>query len=379
MFVPFNRPYEAKNTEKNLLRVVNEKHWSGDGAFTKRCVSFLSDKLNGASVLLTPSGTDALEMCAILLNLSPGDEIIMPSFTFTSTANAFVLRGAVPVFVDVCRDTLNIDPDLIESAITANTKAVVVVHYAGIACDMDRIKQLCQIHKLFLIEDAAHAIGSTYRGLPLGSIGHLNAFSFHETKNFSSGEGGAFATSNKEFFQRAEIIREKGTNRSEFFRGQVDKYTWVDLGSSYLPSEFQSAVLWSHFEEFAEIASSRMRVWNTYHEALESEEKRERVKRPHVPSDCTHNAHLYYLLLNSLDQRTRCIDFLKSHGISSVFHYVPLHSAPAGRKFGRIASSLQTTDEASERLVRLPLWTGLTDDQVQFVAEKVIEFIRHTK
>ncbi|MBX9570297.1 MAG: aminotransferase class I/II-fold pyridoxal phosphate-dependent enzyme, partial [Candidatus Obscuribacterales bacterium] len=234
MFVPFNRPYEAKNTEKNLLRVVNEKHWSGDGAFTKRCVSFLSDKLNGASVLLTPSGTDALEMCAILLNLSPGDEIIMPSFTFTSTANAFVLRGAVPVFVDVCRDTLNIDPDLIESAITANTKAVVVVHYAGIACDMDRIKQLCQIHKLFLIEDAAHAIGSTYRGLPLGSIGHLNAFSFHETKNFSSGEGGAFATSNKEFFQRAEIIREKGTNRSEFFRGQVDKYTWVDLGSSYL-------------------------------------------------------------------------------------------------------------------------------------------------
>lgn len=376
MYVPFNRPYQAKNARHYLGEVLSGGHWSGDGPFTKKCTSFLKNKLDGASVLLTPSGTDALELCALLLNLQKGDEVIMPSFTFTSTANAFVLQGAVPVFIDVCPDTLNLNPELIETAITPRTKAIVIVHYAGIACQMDRIQEICKKHNLPLVEDAAHAIGSTYKGSPLGGIGDLNAFSFHETKNFSSGEGGAFSTNNPQYFARSEILREKGTNRSEFFRGHVDKYTWVDLGSSFLSSEFQSAVLWSHFEEFEQIAKMRMRVWNLYHEALENEENRNSLKRPTVPPNCTHNAHLYYVLLKDLDQRSRCIEFLKSHGISSVFHYVPLHSAPAGRRFGRIGSSMSVTDECSQRLLRLPLWAGLSDEQVQFTAEKIGDFIK---
>ncbi|MBX9720438.1 MAG: dTDP-4-amino-4,6-dideoxygalactose transaminase, partial [Candidatus Obscuribacterales bacterium] len=293
MLIPFNHAYNAPNTERYLAEVLSNRHWSGDGPFTKKCSAFLSKQLDGASTLVTPSGTDALEMCAILLDLNPGDEIIMPSFTFSSTANAFVLRGAVPVFVDIREDTINLDENLIEKAITSKTKAVIPVHYAGVACEMDAIEQICKQHKLPIVEDAAHAIGSKYKGKALGNIGLMNAFSFHETKNFSSGEGGAFATSSAEMFARAEIIREKGTNRSQFFRGQIDKYRWVDLGSSFLPSEFQTAVLWSQLEGFAAIQEMRMKIWDQYQTMLAPLEEKGWLRRPVVPADCVHNAHLY--------------------------------------------------------------------------------------
>jgi dTDP-4-amino-4,6-dideoxygalactose transaminase len=302
-------------------------------------------------------------MAAILAEIQPGDEVIMPSYTFVSTANAFVLRGAVPVFVDIRPDTLNIDETLIEAAITDKTRAIVPVHYAGVGCAMDAIMDIAARYKLLVIEDAAQGIMSSHKGRPLGGIGHLAALSFHETKNIISGEGGALLVNDPELAERAEIIREKGTNRSQFFRGQVDKYTWVDIGSSYLPSELIAAFLWAQMEEADAITQRRLDIWHAYHAALADLEQRGKVRRPRVPDDCMHNAHMYQLLLPSLEKRTAFIQTLKSHGINSVFHYVPLHSAPAGRQFGRSVGDMRHTQELSDRLVRLPLWVGLEEQQ----------------
>jgi dTDP-4-amino-4,6-dideoxygalactose transaminase len=336
-------------------------HLSGDGPFTKRCHAWLEAELGTKKALLTQSCTAALEMSALLLNLEPGDEVIMPSFTFVSTANAFVLRGAVPVFVDIRPDTLNMDETLIEAAITPKTKAICVVHYAGVACEMDAIMEIAARHGLPVIEDAAQGIFSRYKDRPLGAIGALGALSFHETKNVVSGEGGALLVNDEAFIERAEIIREKGTNRSRFFRGQVDKYTWVEVGSSYLPGEIISAFLAAQFEEAETITARRMALWDRYHAWAEPYERAGRLRRPIVPAHCTHNAHMYYMLLPDLEDRTRFIAELKEREVFAVFHYIPLHSSPAGLKYARTHGSLARTDELSDRLVRMPLWVGMED------------------
>jgi dTDP-4-amino-4,6-dideoxygalactose transaminase len=309
-------------------------------------------------------------MAAILADIQPGDEIIMPSYTFVSTANAFVLRGGIPVFVDIREDTLNIDESLIEAAITSRTKAIVPVHYAGVACDMDTIMGIANKYNLLVIEDAAQGVMSTYKGRTLGSIGHLGCYSFHETKNIISGEGGALIINDERFAERAEIIREKGTNRSQFFRGQIDKYTWCDIGSSYLPGELIAAFLWAQIENAENITNQRQGIWDCYHEAFISLEKNELVRRPIIPRDCSHNAHMYYLLLPNLKKRTSFIKNLQSEGINSVFHYVPLHSSDAGKKYGRADRSMPVTDKLAERLVRLPMWIGL-ESKIQDVIKSV--------
>ncbi|WP_425334708.1 dTDP-4-amino-4,6-dideoxygalactose transaminase [Paucibacter sediminis] len=342
-------------------------HLAGDGEFTKRCARWLEERTGARRALLTHSCTGALEMAAILADIGPGDEIIMPSYTFVSTANAFVLRGAVPVFVDIRPDTLNIDETKIEAAITPRTKAIVPVHYAGVACEMNRIMEIAQRHGLLVIEDAAQGVMSSYQGRPLGSIGHMAALSFHETKNIISGEGGALLVNDARFIERAEIIREKGTNRSQFFRGQVDKYTWTDMGSSYLPSELISAFLLAQTEEADRITQRRLMIWETYHRFLQQAELDGLLRRPTVPQGCGHNAHMYYLLLPSLARRSAFIDTLKSQGISTVFHYVPLHSAPFGLRAGRAVGEMTVTNDLSERLVRLPLWLGLEDQQAEVI------------
>ena len=354
--IPFNRPYMTGRELAYIAQAHANGHLSGDGPFTKRCNAWLEQTTGAMRALLTHSCTAALEMAALLLDLEPGDEVIMPSFTFVSTANAFVLRGAVPVFVDIRADTLNIDESLIEAAITPRTRAICVVHYAGVGCEMDAIEAIAARHGLTIVEDAAQGILATYRGRPLGAIGALGALSFHETKNLISGEGGALLVNDARFAERAEIIREKGTNRSQFFRGQVDKYTWVDVGSSYLPSEILAAFLAAQIEEADTINARRLALWNRYHEAFAPLEAAGRLRRPIVPAHCTHNAHMYYLLLDDLDARTRFIASLKANDIHPVFHYVPLHSAPAGRKYGRASGDLAITDRTGERLVRLPLW-----------------------
>ena len=354
--IPFNRPYMTGRELAYIAQAHANGHLSGDGPFTKRCNAWLEQTTGAMRALLTHSCTAALEMAALLLDLEPGDEVIMPSFTFVSTANAFVLRGAVPVFVDIRADTLNIDENLIEAAITPRTRAICVVHYAGVGCEMDAIEAIAVRHGLTIVEDAAQGILATYRGRPLGAIGALGALSFHETKNLISGEGGALLVNDARFAERAEIIREKGTNRSQFFRGQVDKYTWVDVGSSYLPSEILAAFLAAQIEEADTINARRLALWNRYHEAFAPLEAAGRLRRPIVPAHCTHNAHMYYLLLDDLDARTQFIASLKANDIHPVFHYVPLHSAPAGRKYGRASGDLAITDRTGERLVRLPLW-----------------------
>jgi dTDP-4-amino-4,6-dideoxygalactose transaminase len=331
-------------------------HLSGDGLFTGRCHAWLERTIGTRKALLTHSCTAALEMAALLLDLAPGDEVIMPSFTFVSTANAFVLRGAVPVFVDIRPDTLNIDEDLIEAAITARTRAICVVHYAGVGCEMDAIGAIAARHGIAVVEDAAQGILATYRGKPLGALGALGALSFHETKNIIAGEGGALLVNDPALVERAEIIREKGTNRSQFFRGQVDKYTWVDIGSSYLPSEIIAAFLAAQIEEADSINARRLAIWNRYHDAFAALEAAGRLRRPIVPAHCTHNAHMYYLLLADLETRTRFIGALREAGVHPVFHYVPLHSAPAGRRYGRASGELSVTDRTGDSLVRLPLW-----------------------
>lgn len=372
--IPFNKVFSAENTVSYLEQVTQSARWSGDGTFTKWCHERLRTLLNVKQVLLTPSGTAALEMAALLLDLQAGDEVILPSFTFSSTANSFLLRGAVPVFVDVRPDTMNIDETLIEAAITKNTKAVMPVHYAGVGCEMNEIMRISTKHKIAVIEDAAHAIGTLYEGKELGTFGQMSAFSFHETKNIVSGEGGAFVTNDDEYARKAEILREKGTNRSQFFRGQIDKYTWMDHGSSFLPSEFQSAVLKAQLESYEFIQDSRMQSWQNYHSKLARLEERGFLRRPIIPDNCTHNAHLYYILVASLDVRTRLIDYLKANGISALFHYVPLHQSPAGVKYGRVASTMGNTISISDRLLRLPLWIGLNEELVEYIVSHIETF-----
>ncbi|HEX7341276.1 MAG TPA: dTDP-4-amino-4,6-dideoxygalactose transaminase [Rhodanobacteraceae bacterium] len=359
MNIPFNKPYMT-GRELDLIKEAHANgHLAGDGAFTKRCHAWLEQHVGCSKALLTHSCTAALEMAALLLELEPGDEIIMPSFTFVSTANAFVLRGAVPVFVDIRPDTLNIDENLIEVAITPKTRAICVVHYAGVACEMDAIMAIANRHHVTVIEDAAQGIMSSYKGRPLGSIGHLSALSFHETKNVISGEGGALLINDERFIEKAEIIREKGTNRTKFFRGQVDKYTWVDVGSSYLPGELTAAFLAAQLEQADRITHQRMALWDRYHAWARPHEISGKIRRPIVPADCAHNAHMYYLLLPDLQARTHFITHLRERGIQAVFHYIPLHSSPAGRRLGRASGDMSITDDTSDRLVRMPFWVGL--------------------
>ena len=363
MRTPFNLPHM---TGKELTYIA-EAHFNGklagDGPFTERCHEWLKAYSGSCSALLTHSCTAALEMSAILLNIMPGDEVIMPSFTFVSTANAFVLRGAVPVFVDIREDTLNLDEEKIEQAITKRTKAIVVVHYAGVACNMDRILSIAHAHNLKVVEDAAQGMMSTYKGRPLGTIGDLGTLSFHETKNVISGEGGALLVNDPTLALRAEIIREKGTDRSQFFRGEVDKYTWQDIGSSFLPGELIAAFLWAQFEEAKRITGERVNRWQHYHDLVEPLEAQGALRRPIVPNDCVHNGHLYYVLLESSKHRAAVLTDLKKRAIGAVFHYVPLHSSPAGLRYGRTSGNLDVTVTQSERLVRLPLFVGLTQKQ----------------
>jgi dTDP-4-amino-4,6-dideoxygalactose transaminase len=361
MTIPFNKPHMTGKELWYIAQAHAAGHLSGDGQFTKHCSRWLEQRTDCNKALLTHSCTAALEMAAILANLGPGDEVIMPSYTFVSTANAFVLRGAVPVFVDVRADTLNIDETLIEAAITPKTKAICVVHYAGVACEMDAIMEIARRRKLMVIEDAAQAIMSTYKGRPLGTIGELGALSFHETKNIISGEGGALLCRDAELAERAEIIREKGTNRSLFFRGQVDKYTWVDVGSSYLPGEITAAFLKAQMDEAESITERRIAIWNRYHDWAQTHEREGRLRRPIVPEHCGHNAHMYYVLLPSLEHRTQFISVMKRAGVGTVFHYIPLHSSPAGQRFSRSHGTLDVTANISDRLVRLPLWLGLEE------------------
>ena len=366
--IPFNKPYMSGRELGYIAEAHANGHLAGNGQFSKRCCSWLEERVGSHKALLTHSCTAALEMAAILAGVGPGDEVIMPSFTFVSTANAFVLRGATPVFVDVRPDTLNIDETKIEAAITPRTRAIVPVHYAGVACDMNAIMAIAARFDLLVIEDAAQGLIAEYKGRPLGSIGHLAALSFHETKNIISGEGGALLINDSRFADRAEVVWEKGTNRSQFFRGQVDKYTWVDLGSSYLPGEIVAAFLWGQMEAADEITERRLAIWDRYDEAMTRLEATRIVRRPVVPDDCRHNGHMYYLLLPDLERRTAFIDRLKGRGIHPVFHYVPLHSSPFGRTVGRANGELPITDDISDRLVRLPFWIGIED-----VLDRVID------
>lgn len=374
--IPFNWPHM---TGKELYYIA-ESHFNGrlagDGPFTKQCHAWLENRTNCAKALLTHSCTAALEMAALLLDISPGDEIIMPSYTFVSTANAFVLRGGIPVFVDIRADTLNIDESLIESAITPRTRAIVAVHYAGVACEMDSILEIAKKYGLKVVEDAAQGVMATYKGRALGSIGDIGTYSFHETKNVISGEGGALLINDSSLSVRAEIIREKGTDRSQFFRGEVDKYTWQEIGSSFLPGELIAAFLWAQLEEADRITNSRIGSWNIYHEMLEPFERDGFLTRPIVPDGCRHNAHMYYILLSSDIDRQVVLEKFRQNNINSVFHYVPLHSSPAGLRFGRTHGELTVTNMQSERIVRLPLWVGLTMDQQCRVIEVLREVLR---
>jgi dTDP-4-amino-4,6-dideoxygalactose transaminase len=373
----FNKPPLTGNEQQYVLQAMQSNKISGDGYFGKKCQVWFEEKLGCPKTLLTPSCTAALEMAAILLDIQPGDEVIMPSYTFVSTANAFVLRGAKIVFVDIRPDTMNIDETKIEAAITAKTKAIVPVHYAGVGCEMDAIMDIAQRHDLFVVEDAAQGMMSTYKGKALGTVGHLGAYSFHETKNYTSGgEGGLLLINDERFLQRAEVIREKGTNRSQFFRGQVDKYTWVDLGSSYLPSELQAAFLWGQLEKANEINQNRLATWNAYYQAFQPLQANGLLDLPMIPADCQHNAHMFYLKLKDLEQRTAFIDHLKANEIMAVFHYIPLHSAPAGIKFGEFVGEDKYTTLESERLVRLSLYYGASVDDVNNVIDNAICFYK---
>ncbi|MFL6247397.1 MAG: dTDP-4-amino-4,6-dideoxygalactose transaminase [Thermoanaerobaculia bacterium] len=371
--IPFTRIHLA-GTELDYVRAaIESRQLAGDGAFTRRCERWLEAQAGCSRALLTHSGTAALEMAAILSGVGPGDEVIMPSFTFSSTANAFVLRGATPVFVDIEPRTLNLDAELAAAAVTSRTKAIVPVHYAGIACNMDAISHIASENNLMVIEDAAQALLSTYRGRPLGTLGAMAALSFHQTKNVAAGEGGALLVNDASLVARAEIVREKGTNRSQFYRGEVDKYTWVDLGSSFLPGELIAAFLLSQLENAEAITAARRVVWDAYHAALEPLEKRGLLIRPLIPDEARGNAHIYFVILPSPEARTRAIDGLRARGISAVFHYVPLHSSPAGMRYGRTAGQLPVTDRVSERLLRLPVWPGLSKDDIAVVAEVLEE------
>jgi len=372
--IPFNKPFIVGKELYNIAQAVINGHLAGDGPFTKKCNAWLGKRLGCTNALLTHSCTAALEMAAILCDIGSRDEVIMPSFTFVSTANAFVLRGAVPVFVDIRPDNLNLDDKKIEQAITNKTKAIVPVHYAGVPCDMDAIMHIARTHDLFVVEDAAQALFSTYKGKFLGTIGHLGCLSFHETKNIISGEGGALLINEKEFVERAEIIREKGTNRSRFFRGEVDKYTWVDIGSSYLPSELIGAFLYAQMEKANAIIAARRRIFERYYSLLRPLEDEGVLRLPYVDSECASNGHMFYIITRSLEERTRMLEHLKKQGILAVFHYVPLHSSPAGKKYCRTSQGMEVTDDLSNRLLRLPMYYEMRDEDINRVVENVRSF-----
>lgn len=371
----FNKPPYTGNEDQYVLEAMHSDKMSGDGPFTKRCHTWFESNLPCKKALLTPSCTAALEMAAILVDIQLGDEVIMPSYTFVSTANAFVLRGAKIVFVDIRPDTMNIDESKIEAAITNKTKAIVPVHYAGISCEMDTIMDIAQRHNLCVIEDAAQGVMSTYKGKALGTIGHLGCFSFHETKNYTSGgEGGLLIINDDKFKERAEIIREKGTNRSQFFRGMVDKYSWVDIGSSYLPSDIQAAYLWGQLEKVDEINNNRIASWSYYYEQLQPLQTAGKIQLPSVPDDCVHNAHMFYIKVQDIEVRTQLIEDLKNNDIMAVFHYIPLHSSVAGKNLGMFNGEDEFTTAESERLIRLPMWYGLSDEQQVKVINSIFEF-----
>jgi dTDP-4-amino-4,6-dideoxygalactose transaminase len=374
--IPFNRPYATGNELACIAEAQRNHHLSGDGAFTRRCHQWIEAQTGCAKALLTHSCTAALELAALLLDIKSGDEIILPSYAFVSTANAFVLRGAVPVFVDIRQDTLNLDEGLIEAAITPRTRGIVVVHYAGVSCEMDSVVAIARRHQLWIVEDAAQGIMAGYKGRPLGAIGDLGSLSFHETKNIISGEGGSLLVRDPGLVPRAEIIREKGTDRGKFFRGEVDKYTWQDLGSSFLPSEIIAAFLWAQLEQARRIADARMAVWQRYHDMLAAFERQGLLRRPIVPADCQHNGHLYYILLPPRIDRRTVLAELKDSGIGAVFHYVPLHSSPAGRRFGRAHGELPLTTSLAQRLIRLPMWIGLTEVLQQRVCDALSAILK---
>ena len=373
--IPFNiPPYVGKELEYVKEAIEKNCKICGDGPFTKKCSEWMENKFNVKKVLLTTSCTHATEMTAILTDIKEGDEVIAPSFTFVSTVNPFVLRGAKIVFIDINPKTMNMDENLIEAAITEKTKAILPVHYAGVACNMDKIMEIAKKYNLIVIEDAAQGVMSEYKGKPLGTIGEYGCFSFHETKNYSMGEGGALLINNKENIEKAEIIREKGTNRSRFFRGQVDKYTWVDKGSSYLPSELNAAYLYAQLENADIIYNDRMNTWNKYKELLQELADKNLIELQYIPEECKHNAHMFYIKCKDLDERTNLINFLKENNVNAVFHYIPLHSAEAGLKFGRFHGEDRYTTKESERLLRLPLYYGLKEEDVEFVSSKIKEF-----
>ena len=372
-WIQFNQPYMTGNEYKYISRAKAGHRLAGDGEFTDKCHRLIKEQTGCSGVLLTHSCTAALEMTALLLDISPGDEIIMPSYTFASTANAFVLRGGIPVFVDIREDTLNIDENLIEAAITPKTRAIVAVHYAGVSCEMDLIMEIARRHHLSVVEDAAQGVMARYKGKALGTFGDFGTYSFHETKNIICGEGGALLINRNDFLPRAEIIRDKGTDRSRFSRGEVDKYTWQEAGSSYLPGELVAAFLFAQLEQAEIITAKRLEIWQYYDVNLAPLESLGLLRRPHVPIDCQHNAHMYYLLLDPSINRQKIIEILKTQQIGAIFHYVPLHSSPAGRRYGRCSGSLPITEKQSSCIIRLPLWLGLKHDQ----QARIIDVLRN--
>ena len=377
MQVPFNKPPYTKNEEKYVLESIKSTHISGSGSFTKKCELWFEENLRCKKTLLTPSCTHALEMAAILLNIQDGDEVIMPSYTFVSTANAFVLRGAKIVFVDIRCDTMNIDETKIERAITNKTKVIVPVHYAGVACEMDVIMEIAKRYNLYVVEDAAQAIMSSYKGIPLGTIGHFGAFSFHETKNITSaGEGGLLIINDREFIERAQVIREKGTNRSLFFRGMVDKYSWIDIGSSYLMNDVSASYLWGQLERINEIQDDRLNSWKKYYEGLRDLEVNSFIKLPVIPKESENNAHMFYLKVKDLAERTQLLKYLKTNEINAVFHYIPLHTSVAGKKFGTFSFEDVYTTKESERLIRLPMYYNLSEDNIMEIILKINQFFK---
>lgn len=372
--IPFNVPPFVGTEIKYMKEVVDNRKICGDGPFTKKCNEWLEKRFNAKKVMLTTSGSSALDMAAFMCDLKQGDEVILPSFTFSSTANSFVLAGATLVFVDIRPDTMNIDETKIEAAITEHTKVIVPVHYAGVACEMDTIMDIAKRHKLMVVEDAAQAVMSTYKGKALGTIGDFGCYSFHETKNYSMGEGGAILINNEKYIERAEILREKGTNRSQFFRGQVAKYNWVDFGDSYLQSDLNAAYLWAQLEVADEINNDRLKTWNTYHDAFLTLVERGLIELPTIPDECVHNAHMFYIKCKDLDERTKFINKTKELDIGCVFHYIPLHSAPAGIKFGRFdGRDIYTTSE-SDRLVRLPMYYKLSNKDLKFIIDSITAY-----
>lgn len=373
--IPFNIPPYTGNECKYIYEAIEQHRISGDGPFTKKCNCWFEKQFHAQKVLLTTSGTTALDMALLLCDLKPGDEVILPSYTFSSTATAPVLVGANLVFVDIRPDTMNIDEKMIESAITDKTKVIIVMHYAGIACEMDTIMDIANRYNLIVIEDAAQGVMSTYNGRPLGTIGDFGCYSFHETKNYSMGEGGAIVINNSKYNERAEILREKGTNRSKFFRGQVDKYTWVEFGDSYLPSDLNAAYLWAQLEKAEEINQKRLTAWQYYYDGLNNLVK-EKLQLPYIPDECQHNGHMFYIKVKDLTIRTHLISYLKNQGISAVFHYIPLHSSPAGKKYGRFHGEDVYTTKESERLLRLPMWYGIEDSVLDKVIENIKKFFQ---